>query len=247
MLEPTSPGSLSTVTTCSSTTFSCLPPQRTIAYTRELSLSSRLYLALRPLRFLACHGTPVSRRRARLNVHTGPAQRATPDRQGYQTSAPARTGSGFRRRRSGLLVRLWLRLPRVLMPLGRPVCWRLLRCLRVCGDGGDHCRSARAQPGRLAPGHGLGCPRPGRLAGGRWPPGHPGRRRRPGRWRRPRRRRRAAGYRPGRRGPPPRPGWLWRRGRAPGRRCRRGLPRYGRHRRGHACGVRPGCRTPGQR
>src|SRR5260370_18331337 len=95
MLEPTSPGSLSTVTTSSSATFSCLPPQRTIAYTRELSLSSRLfwrlYLALRPLSFLACHGTPVSRRRARLNVHTGPAQRATPDRHGYQTLAPTRT------------------------------------------------------------------------------------------------------------------------------------------------------------
>src|SRR5580693_4286277 len=149
MLEPTSPGSLSTVTTSSSTTFSCLPPQRTIAYTRELSLSSRLFLALRPLRFLACHGTPVSRRRARLNVHTGPAQRATPDRQGYQTLAPTRTrlvrpldycfddlcpfwlcgpgepGCGLRRRRPGLVVWLglliWLglRLPRLLMPLGR--------------------------------------------------------------------------------------------------------------------------------
>src|SRR5215831_9563665 len=82
MLEPTSPGSLSTVTTSSSATFSCLPPQRTIAYTRELSLS---------LRFLACLGTPVSPRRARLNVHTGPAQRATPDRQGYQTSVLVRT------------------------------------------------------------------------------------------------------------------------------------------------------------
>src|SRR5947209_8469952 len=42
MLEPTSPGSLSTVTTSSSATFSCLPPQRTIAYTRELSLSFAL-------------------------------------------------------------------------------------------------------------------------------------------------------------------------------------------------------------
>src|SRR5579875_3584845 len=36
-LEPASPGSLSTVSTSSSATFSCLPPQRTIAYTRELS------------------------------------------------------------------------------------------------------------------------------------------------------------------------------------------------------------------
>src|SRR4029077_4153022 len=41
-LEPTSPGSLSTVRTSSSATFSCLPPQRTIAYTRELSLSFAL-------------------------------------------------------------------------------------------------------------------------------------------------------------------------------------------------------------
>src|SRR5271169_5118941 len=192
MLEPTSPGSLSTVTTSSSATFSCLPPQRTIAYTRELSLSSRLclalmsgayiwrlYLALRPLSFLACHGTPVSRRRARLNVHTGPAQRATPDRQGYQTLAPTRTrlvrpldycfddpcpswlcgpgepGCGLRRRRPGLVVWLGLRLPRLLMPLGRLVRRRLLRHLRACGDDGDRCRSARAQPGRLAPGH---CP-----------------------------------------------------------------------------------------
>src|SRR5690349_3419593 len=74
MLEPTSPGSLSTVTTSSSATFSCLPPQRTIAYTRELSL---------PLRFLACLGTPVSPRRARLNVHPGPAQA------GYSPTAKA--------------------------------------------------------------------------------------------------------------------------------------------------------------
>src|SRR5450755_96684 len=37
-LEPTSPGSLSTFRTSSTDTFSCRPPQRTIAYTRELSL-----------------------------------------------------------------------------------------------------------------------------------------------------------------------------------------------------------------
>src|ERR1700684_2413760 len=36
-LSPVPPGSLSTLTTSSSATFSCLPPQRTIAYTRELS------------------------------------------------------------------------------------------------------------------------------------------------------------------------------------------------------------------
>src|SRR5258707_7103324 len=38
MLEPTSPWSLSTFSTSSTDTFSCRPPQRTIAYTRELSL-----------------------------------------------------------------------------------------------------------------------------------------------------------------------------------------------------------------
>src|ERR1700677_4805153 len=59
MLEPALPGSLSTVTTSSSATFSCLPPQRTIAYTRGLSLF--------PCAFLACPGAPVSPRRARLN------------------------------------------------------------------------------------------------------------------------------------------------------------------------------------
>src|SRR6516165_8530168 len=37
-LEPTSPASVSTVRTSSTAAFSCLPPQRTIAYTRELSL-----------------------------------------------------------------------------------------------------------------------------------------------------------------------------------------------------------------
>src|SRR5215472_16989245 len=37
-LEPTSPGSVSTVRTSSTAAFSCLPPQRTIAYTEELSL-----------------------------------------------------------------------------------------------------------------------------------------------------------------------------------------------------------------
>src|SRR5215831_9982189 len=37
-LEPTSPASVSTVRTSSTAALSCLPPQRTIAYTRELSL-----------------------------------------------------------------------------------------------------------------------------------------------------------------------------------------------------------------
>src|SRR5215471_17259125 len=37
-LEPISPASVSTVRTSSTDAFSCLPPQRTIAYTEELSL-----------------------------------------------------------------------------------------------------------------------------------------------------------------------------------------------------------------
>src|ERR1700722_397749 len=36
-LDPTSPDSLSTVRTSSTDAFSCLPPQRTIAYTESLS------------------------------------------------------------------------------------------------------------------------------------------------------------------------------------------------------------------
>src|SRR5215469_8538009 len=37
-VEPISPASLSTVRTSSTDALSCLPPQRTIAYTKELSL-----------------------------------------------------------------------------------------------------------------------------------------------------------------------------------------------------------------
>src|SRR6516162_4110533 len=37
-LDPTSPARVSTVRTSSTAAFSCLPPQRTIAYTEELSL-----------------------------------------------------------------------------------------------------------------------------------------------------------------------------------------------------------------
>src|ERR1051326_2407663 len=82
MLEPTSPGSLSTVTTSSSATFSCRPPQRTIAYTRELSLSVGLFLALSRVPRNSGVTTAGSLERAQ-----GPAQRATPDWQGYQTPA----------------------------------------------------------------------------------------------------------------------------------------------------------------
>src|SRR5580700_4319901 len=39
-LEPTLPARVSTVRTSSTDAFSCLPPQRTIAYTEELSLSA---------------------------------------------------------------------------------------------------------------------------------------------------------------------------------------------------------------
>src|SRR5581483_5041993 len=82
MLSPTSPASLSTVTTSSSATFSCLPPQRTIAYTRELSLSLGLFLALPSVPRNSGVTTAGSLERAQA-----PAQRATPDWQGYQTPA----------------------------------------------------------------------------------------------------------------------------------------------------------------
>src|SRR5215475_8257098 len=59
-LEPISPASVSTVRTSSTAAFSCLPPQRTIAYTRELSLC--LVRAL-----LWCGPAPCQRRSA----HTG--------------------------------------------------------------------------------------------------------------------------------------------------------------------------------
>src|ERR1700722_1551746 len=96
MLDPALPSSLSTVTTSSSATFSCLPPQRTIAYTRELS-----FVAL-SLRAPERRWSP-----RRLACTSGPAQRATPDRQGYQTAEHPRTQTvrrrepAVRRRRPG--------------------------------------------------------------------------------------------------------------------------------------------------
>src|SRR5205814_4433664 len=83
MLEPTSPGSLSTVTTSSSATFSCLPPQRTIAYTRELSLSFALPSVPR--------NSGVTTAGSLERAHGRPRSGLTPDRQGYQTSALTRT------------------------------------------------------------------------------------------------------------------------------------------------------------
>src|SRR6516165_2514780 len=80
MLSPAAPSSLSMVTTSSRATFSCLPPQRTIAYTRELS-----FVAL-SLRAPARRWSP-----RRLACTSGPAQRTTPDRQDYQTAAHPRT------------------------------------------------------------------------------------------------------------------------------------------------------------
>src|SRR5689334_20284056 len=77
MLEPTSPGSLSTVTTSSSATFSCLPPQRTIAYTRELSLSFALPSVPR--------NSGVTTAGSLERAHGRPPSGLTPDRQGYQT------------------------------------------------------------------------------------------------------------------------------------------------------------------
>src|ERR1700761_1538652 len=61
MLEPTSPESLSTFRTSSTDTFSCRPPARTIAYTRELSLP-RACPRIPRYRGLVCQ------RRARLNL-----------------------------------------------------------------------------------------------------------------------------------------------------------------------------------
>src|SRR5580693_10036765 len=84
MLDPALPSSLSTVTTSSSATFSCLPPQRTIAYTRDLS-------------FVALSWRAPARRWSprRLACTSGPAQRATPDRQGYQTAEHPRTAGSL--------------------------------------------------------------------------------------------------------------------------------------------------------
>src|SRR5260370_8494763 len=80
MLDPALPSSLSTVTTSSSATFSCLPPQRTIAYTRDLS-----FVAL-SLRAPARRWSP-----RRLACTSVPAQRATPDRHVYPTARHPRT------------------------------------------------------------------------------------------------------------------------------------------------------------
>src|SRR6516162_245487 len=56
-LEPTSPASVSTVRTSSTAAFSCLPPQRTIAYTK---------LSLSPLR---AHGAGPQLRTVRRGAH----------------------------------------------------------------------------------------------------------------------------------------------------------------------------------
>src|ERR1700744_749731 len=85
MLSPATPASLSTLTTSSSATFSWRPPQRTIAYTRELSLSLRFPSVpqrtnvIRAGSLELAHGFPLR------------GQRATPDRQGYQTVRVSRT------------------------------------------------------------------------------------------------------------------------------------------------------------
>src|SRR5437868_11663349 len=82
-LEPVLSGSLSTVRTSSSATFSCLPPQRTIAYTRELSLSFALPSVPR--------NSGVTTAGSLERAHGRPHMRASPDGQGYQTSVPERT------------------------------------------------------------------------------------------------------------------------------------------------------------
>src|SRR6202167_1250519 len=58
-LSPVPPGSLSTLTTSSSATFSCLPPQRPISYTRELSFLLGFPCVPRPPR--GKHGGSVAR------------------------------------------------------------------------------------------------------------------------------------------------------------------------------------------
>src|ERR1700729_417549 len=59
-LEPTSPASLSTVRTSSTDAFSCLPPQRTIAYTEN---SPSVVRARREIRGLVRHRCELARLR----------------------------------------------------------------------------------------------------------------------------------------------------------------------------------------
>src|ERR1700741_1620559 len=72
-LEPTSPASVSTVRTSSTAAFSCLPPQRTIAYTRELSLClvRALPLGAGPHRVNADPHTGSQRYEGRACLSTG--------------------------------------------------------------------------------------------------------------------------------------------------------------------------------
>src|SRR5256885_11096502 len=83
MVAPSSASaSLSTVSTSSRATFSCLPPQRTIAYTRELSS---------PL----C--VPCASRGTEVLENPDPAQRHCPHRRRHSEACPAPT-SGHRGR-----------------------------------------------------------------------------------------------------------------------------------------------------
>src|SRR5580704_18017950 len=85
-LEPTSPASLSTVRTSSTDAFSCLPPQRTIAYT-ENSLS--LVRARRGIRGIVRHRCELARlRSARPKCERAAAGLFDAPTKEYQTPGP---------------------------------------------------------------------------------------------------------------------------------------------------------------
>src|SRR4029077_6808945 len=99
-LEPTSPASVSTVRTSSTAAFSCLPPQRTIAYTRDLSLclvrallGVRARTASTPIRTLDLSDTRSSPALA-PGWPGGPPTPYPSCGQDYQTMRGAQPGAG---------------------------------------------------------------------------------------------------------------------------------------------------------
>src|SRR5690348_6216809 len=89
-VEPASPVRVSTVSTSSTAVFSCLPPQRTIAYTEELSLSP--LPAFGPSRLPARAGRGHQRPYRRTAVTPSHRSHREPDvggSSGYQTSGAA--------------------------------------------------------------------------------------------------------------------------------------------------------------
>src|SRR6266851_3558699 len=89
-LEPTSPASVSTVRTSSTAAFSCLPPQRTIAYT-ENSLSALFGPSVPPAEAGRHHdkGLPA--------LHTAPWDRSAPDPFCAPTTQVIRQPAGLER------------------------------------------------------------------------------------------------------------------------------------------------------